>query len=88
MSSTTTSNPNKHTRSGSYTDRDFALYDAIIVRNKDTAAATKSVDKKDLDDTVLYTWSDHGLPPVPKAFQKLEEPWEPNAPAASKKEEN
>lgn len=61
-----------------FTERDFALYDSIIIKGKKTHAATTSIDKMDLDDRVRSTWTERGLPPVPKAFKSLEEPLKEN----------
>jgi hypothetical protein len=46
-----------------YTDRDYALYEAIIVRRNKTDAATKRIDKGCPDDDTRLTWAERGLLP-------------------------
>lgn len=48
-----------------FTERDFALYELIIVKNKgkNTVKATAAIDKKNLqDDGPGKTWREYGLP--------------------------
>lgn len=49
-----------------FSERDFALYELIIVKNKgrNTVKATTAVDKKNLseDRSVGQTWAERGLP--------------------------
>lgn len=47
-----------------FTERDFALYENIIVKKKQTIKATAAVDKLNLSDDpeTAKTWAERGLP--------------------------